>query len=185
MYEYYYDDYLMHHGVKGMKWGVRKYRNADGSLTAAGKAKQDYKVARKQYRKAERAKNRVGSFAVGRAGIARYEEARKNANDAYVNSINAKAKLNAAKASTKEKAERAEYKTYRNAMRSTGLRGSFADDQSGGKTTALYDNVKAKKGQEYADRMEKANEKVYFSTLAGAAVVYAGSIAALAYLENR
>ena len=28
---------LYHHGVKGMKWGVRRYQNADGSLTPAGK----------------------------------------------------------------------------------------------------------------------------------------------------
>lgn len=28
---------LMHYGVLGMKWGVRRYRNKDGSLTAAGK----------------------------------------------------------------------------------------------------------------------------------------------------
>lgn len=26
-----------HHGVKGMKWGVRRYQNKDGSLTSAGK----------------------------------------------------------------------------------------------------------------------------------------------------
>lgn len=29
--------YLMHHGVKGQKWGVRRYQNSDGSLTDAGK----------------------------------------------------------------------------------------------------------------------------------------------------
>lgn len=28
---------LYHHGIKGMKWGVRRYQNKDGSLTAAGK----------------------------------------------------------------------------------------------------------------------------------------------------
>lgn len=28
---------LYHHGVKGMKWGVRRYQNKDGSLTDAGK----------------------------------------------------------------------------------------------------------------------------------------------------
>ena len=31
------DDYLMHYGVKGMKWGVRRYRNEDGSYTEEGK----------------------------------------------------------------------------------------------------------------------------------------------------
>lgn len=31
------DNELYHYGVKGMKWGVRRYQNEDGSYTAAGK----------------------------------------------------------------------------------------------------------------------------------------------------
>ena len=31
------DVYLSHHGIIGMKWGVRRYQNKDGTLTNAGK----------------------------------------------------------------------------------------------------------------------------------------------------
>lgn len=33
----YKEDYLEHHGILGMKWGVRRYQNADGSLTEEGR----------------------------------------------------------------------------------------------------------------------------------------------------
>lgn len=31
------DNYLIHYGVKGQKWGERRYRNEDGTLTAEGR----------------------------------------------------------------------------------------------------------------------------------------------------
>ena len=33
----YYPDYLEHHGILGMKWGIRRYQNSDGSWTDEGK----------------------------------------------------------------------------------------------------------------------------------------------------
>lgn len=37
---------LMHWGIKGMKWGVRRYQNKDGSLTPAGKKRYDKEMAK-------------------------------------------------------------------------------------------------------------------------------------------
>ena len=31
------DEVLIHHGIKGQRWGVRRFQNADGSLTIAGR----------------------------------------------------------------------------------------------------------------------------------------------------
>ena len=40
---------LMHFGIKGMKWGIRRYQNKDGTYTNAGKKRrgsEDYENAR-------------------------------------------------------------------------------------------------------------------------------------------
>ena len=62
MYEYinYYDnDFLAHHGIKGMKWGVRRYQNKDGSLTPEGlkKYRKEYDNIKQEQILSERSKN--------------------------------------------------------------------------------------------------------------------------------
>ena len=43
--------YLMHHGIRGQKWGVRRYENPDGTLTEAGKRRYAENYDSKQRRR--------------------------------------------------------------------------------------------------------------------------------------
>lgn len=40
---------LYHHGIKGQRWGVRRYQNSDGTLTNAGKKRYAKDAASKEY----------------------------------------------------------------------------------------------------------------------------------------
>lgn len=79
-YNYSYSDVLVHHGIKGQKWGVRRYQNENGSLTNAGKkryssfaTKRYARKAQKYETKAEKALSEHKSNSIDRASKYRWK----------------------------------------------------------------------------------------------------------------
>ncbi len=66
------DNELQHFGIKGMKWGVRRYQNKDGSLTPAGKKRYDESdEEREKKEKSKKTKVKVATTAaVATAAVA-------------------------------------------------------------------------------------------------------------------
>lgn len=51
--------YIIHHGIKGQRWGVRRYQNEDGSLTSAGEQRYSSKKANKLAARADRTREKI------------------------------------------------------------------------------------------------------------------------------
>jgi hypothetical protein len=179
MWEYNHTDTLAHHGIKGQKWGVRRFQNEDGSLTPAGERRYgsevDYKSSKKAYKTAVKEQKRAGRNAFGIDGLKRYTDAEKNTSDAYTQRARAKAEYANAKKKSDEKGDKAEFKSYVKTVSKTGLAGSYNDRRSGGMSTAVLSDLRTRKGEEYAHRVEKKVQNRAIAQLAIGTTVSIGA----------
>ena len=88
------DNELQHFGIKGMKWGVRRYQNKDGSLTPAGKKRYDEsdeeREEREKKEKSKKTKAKVATAAVTTAAVVTTAAMNKDKIKKGVEFVNAK-----------------------------------------------------------------------------------------------
>ena len=178
-------DELQHYGVKGMRWGHRKkYYTESGKLNSLGRARQAYKDAKQERKEARKDLRSANRFAFGITGISNANKARKSYNTADAKTVAAKAKYNAAKAKNSEKAKKAEMRTYIKEMSKSGIVGSAADSYSGGRSTSLYNSIRAQKGKAYADTVHKKVQNRTIRSFAGSFAVGAGMLIVSSMLKD-
>lgn len=69
-------DELYHHGIKGQKWGIRRYQNEDGTLTPAGRKRYGKDLGEYQHNHGIVRRLATGDYILGAKGLGDRREAR-------------------------------------------------------------------------------------------------------------
>lgn len=194
-----YGTYLVHHGIKGQRWGIRRYQNEDGTFTEEGKkrygiegdgqmsqegrraysadrAKQDYKNAKEEHKSALKNFNRKPMKGYTYED---WDRDREQISNAFAKRELARANMKAARQNDPEKAKKAEFHSISSSMMKNDDYGSGFD--AFGSQRKFRETVAMKKGTEYANKAIRASKNKTIAVVAGstAASLGAGVVAAI------
>ena len=175
-------DELMHYGVLGMKWGVRRYQNKDGSLTARGKKrysdKSPYEVKTIDGDTFRVSRGSGKNFNTNKSKVTKTwgEHLRESDNKKLQDQMNKQADRRARK--NEKKQLQKDVKDYREAKKYIDFEinqyGDIRNIRNRG--YEMLDRVRIEKGNRYADRILKSDKRRDKATTAG---LLAGSTAAI------
>lgn len=171
---------LYHYGILGMKWGVRRYQNKDGSLTDAGRRHYygDASVARAHSKYQEAQENRKTAKKLEKQARRKAIIPTKKNLMAYGNAMR-----DHSKAKNKEYRSEFEYKTKREAAR---IRAKNIEFKEKSKYRQKLEAQYKKLGLSDEDAQAAANRKIRAEKiLAASAALTVAACAAYAYSKHR
>ena len=183
MWEYNYNTYqdeLYHYGVLGMRWGVRRYQNKDGSLTNAGRRHYygDASVGRAHSKYQEAQENRKTAKKLEKQALRKAIIPTKKNLMAYGNAMR-----DHSEAKNKEYRSEFEYKTKREAAR---IRAKNVEFKKKSKYRQKLEAQYKKLGLSDEDAQAAANRKIRAEKiLAASAALTVAACAAYAYSKHR
>ena len=182
---------LIHHGIKGQRWGVRRYQNEDGSLTEAGKkryateeAKAEYDSAKSEYNKKAREFIKSG-VPTTKHPIQNYNQKKEAYGDAFANMVEARAKWKSSKYDDPIKKAKAEKKVYQKALHAAGQKWTEANLKNYNVGGKLEEKLKRDKGEEYVKGLKKNLNAKYATVAASGTALGLGMIALGVYKATK
>ena len=184
-------DELYHHGIKGMKWGVRRYQNKDGSLTARGQKrysdKSPYEVKTIDGDTFRVSRGSHKNFNTNKSKVTKTwgEYLRESDNKKLQDQMNKQADRRSRK--NEKNQFKKDVKDYSEAKRiidfETNQYGDIRNVRNRGHE--MLNRVRIEKGNQYADRILKSSERRDKATTVGLLAGSAAAVVGLSYLAAK